>query len=603
MFAFLVGVVAGVGAVAFDLLSTAVTHFTLTDIAGYMPGGPNHEMGLPGLHEAGHVPFRPWVLLLLLTGGGLLSGLIVFTFAPTAEGDGTDGAIDAYHNRRGVIPIVVPLVKTVASAITLGTGGSGGREGPISQIGAGIGSFLGTKLKLTDSQRRVLLLTGIGSGLGAIFHAPLAGSLFAIEVLYRDPDFEAEALIPAFLGTTVSYSIFAFALGLGAFQPLFTVGPVIRYTKPFLLLVPLGVLALLMAVCARIYVKVYYGIQEAMHRIPGPRIVRPALGALLTGVVALVFFYSVAPLGSTAQFHTLGVLHYGYGFLQEVLDPTTGELPIAVLLLVGFGKMVTTGLTLGSGGSGGVFGPSMVIGGSLGAVVGAVFHHLLPGVVSSPEVVIFALLGMASFFAAAAKTPVSTLIMVSELTSGYALLLPSMWVCAIAYLTGGTESIYREQVTSRVDSAAHRGDFIVDIVEGMSVREALTEAHRKFVSVQMHTPLLQLSRMITDTVQASFPVVDSEGRYAGLFSLDDIRAFLYDTEMGALAIAEDVAAHDVEPLRQEMSLSEAIHRFAESRYDELPVVDSEKSDLVIAMLRRRDVVSVYDKRLLELKTA
>jgi CIC family chloride channel protein len=597
----LVGVVAGMGAVVFNLLTSFISHYALGWLVGFS-GGPHRETGIPALLEATGTPFRPWLVPIVLAAGGLVSGFLVYRFAPEAEGHGTDAAIDAYHNRRGIIRPIVPIIKMLASAVTVGTGGSGGREGPIAQVGAGFGSFLATRLGLTEAQRRILLLAGVGAGIGSIFHAPLAGAIFAIEVLYRDPDFESEALIPAFLGTTVAYSVFAFVLGLGAFEPLFTVGTDLKYSRPFVLLLPLAVLALLMSAAARVYVRVFYGVHDYFHRLRLPRMLKPAIGAGLAGLLALGLFYGLTPCGRPAQFASLEVLHFGYGFLQNVLDPATGvELSIIVLVLVGFGKMVTTSLTIGSGGSAGVFGPSMVVGGSLGAVVGLGFHYAIPSVVGEPDVVVFALLGMASFFAAAAKTPVSTLIMVSELTSGYALLLPSMWVCAIAYLTSGPKTLYREQKKSRADSPAHRGDFIVDIVEGLTVHDALTETHRRFEAVPVNTPLLQLSRMITSTVQSSFPVIDAEGRYAGLFSLDDIRAFLYDASMGSLAIAGDVATHDVEPLRQEMSLSDALHRFAETRYDELPVVDSLQHDRVIAMLHRRDLISAYDRRLIELK--
>jgi CIC family chloride channel protein len=208
---------------------------------------------------------------------------------------------------------------------------------------------------------------------------------------------------------------------------------------------------------------------------------------------------------------------------------------------------------------------------------------------------------MASFFAAAAKTPVSTLIMVSELTSGYALLLPAMWVCALAYLTSGNRTLYREQVATRLESPAHRSDFIVDVVEGMRVREAIREIHRNFVTVPLKSPLPELNRIIANTIQSAFPVVDDEGRYVGLFSFNDIREFLYDSEVGSLAIAEDLVSHGVAPLREDMLLSDALHRFAESRYRELPVVSEEQPDRVIAMLSHQDVMSIYDRRLLELK--
>ncbi len=148
--------------------------------------------------------------------GGLLSGWLVYTFAPEAEGHGTDAAINAYHRAGGLIRGRVPIVKTIASAITLTTGGSGGREGPIAQIGAGFGSFLATRLKLSDRERRIMMAAGIGAGVGSIFRAPLAGALFAAEVLYRDPEFESEVIIPAGISSVVAYCLFCLVFGWGS---------------------------------------------------------------------------------------------------------------------------------------------------------------------------------------------------------------------------------------------------------------------------------------------------------------------------------------------------------------------------------------------------
>jgi CIC family chloride channel protein len=162
--------------------------------------------------------FRPWLLLIVPAIGGIVSGWIVFTFAPEAEGHGTDAAIASYHYHQGKIRPRVPLVKIVSSAITIGTGGSGGREGPIAQIGAGFGSILGGLLRLSAAERRILMAAGVGAGVAAIFRAPLAGALFAAEVLYSSSDFESEAIVPAALASITAYCIFCLAFG---WAPLF----------------------------------------------------------------------------------------------------------------------------------------------------------------------------------------------------------------------------------------------------------------------------------------------------------------------------------------------------------------------------------------------
>jgi chloride channel protein, CIC family len=599
----LVGVVAGAGAIVFHMGCLVVAHYTLGRLAGYEQGGPANELEMRTLMPAPEAqrPLVPWMLLIIPTVGGLVSGWIVYTFAPEAEGHGTDAAIDAYHNKRGVIRPRVPIVKLVASAITLGTGGSGGREGPIAQIGAGFGSYLATKMKLSDMEKRTLLAAGVGAGIGAIFHAPLAGAIFAIEVLYRDPDFEAEALIPSFIATTVSYSVFSLAFGLSAFKPLFAVTADLSFTQPLQLLGPLTVLALTMSVASFVFVKTFYGLHDAFKKLPIPPTFKPMIGGFLTAAVALGLYYAMAYLGPDAQRDGLSVLSFGYGFLQKLLTPGATGVAIVLMLVVGFGKALTTSLTIGSGGSGGVFGPSMVVGGSLGAVIGALFHQWLPNVVGPNELVMFTILGMASFFAAAANTPVSTLIMVSEMTNSYALLLPSMWVCALSYLLSRGWTIYREQVDSRIDSPAHRGDFIIDILKGLTVRHAMAGVHRKFMTVPLDMPLPEMSRLITSTLQSSFPVVDAEGHYYGLFSLNDIRQFLYDSQVGDLAVAHDLATVGLEPLTLDMDLSDAISRFAQGRFDELPVVNAKEPEHIVGLLRRQDLIAVYDKRLLDMR--
>ncbi len=617
LLAALVGVVAGLGAIVFHLLCLVVTHYALENIAHYEQGGPKNETEWHDLSTAEtHASIdslaatpKPvnsigttiyWLLIIVPTVGGLISGALIYGLAPEAEGHGTDAAIDAYHNRRGVIRSRVPIIKMFASAITLGTGGSGGREGPIAQIGAGFGSYLATRLRLSNAERRALLAAGLGAGIGAIFHAPLAGAIFACEVLYRDPDFEAENLIPSFIATSVAFSVFSLAFGLDAFKPLFDVTPDLSFTRPLPLLLPLTALAIVMAVAALAYTKCFYGVHGLFNKMPVPRWIKPAIGAGLSGAIAVALALSLRGLGREAQHDSLSVLSFGYGFLQKVLQEGHG-VALPLLLAVGLGKIVTTSLTIGSGGSGGVFGPSMVIGGALGAVVGVLFHQWMPNLVGSQEVIVFAILGMAGFFAAAANTPVSTLIMVSEMCSSYILLLPSMWVCALAYLVSRGWSIYSEQVASRLDSPAHRGDYIVDVLQGMTVRDAAGYATSDFVTVTLDMPLGDMSRLLTDTRQTCFPVVDSEQRYAGVFSLNDFRQFLYDAPVAELAVAEDLAHQACRPLTLQMNLSDAIGRFADDDFEELPVVDAKQPQTVVGLLRRHDLIATYSARLLAMR--
>ncbi len=446
----LVGIIAGFGAIAFNLLGEAVSHFTLDAIAGYRPGGPlGEEQALHVLAPTAQT-FRPWLLILVPIIGGLISGFLVYTFAPEAEGHGTDAAIKAYHRNRGRIRPRVPIIKLFASALTIGTGGSGGREGPIAQIGAGFGSFIGNKLNLDDNECRIIMAGGLGAGVGAIFHAPLAGAIFASEVLYSDSDFETESMIPAFFSSTAAYIVFSMIMG---FTPLFRV-PEMSFSDP-VLLGPLTILAALMSIASLAYVKCFYGITALFKRLGIPQKLKPAIGAVATGLVGFCLYAAMSPMGADSQKGVLAVLSFGYGILQNVFDGKTELTSMAavVLLVVGLGKILTTSLTIGSGGSGGVFGPSMVIGGCLGGAIGIFFHSFMPQVADRVDV--FVILGMAGFFTAAANTPISTLIIVLEMTAGFNILLPAMWVCGLAYVLSRGWSIFREQLPSRKHSPVH----------------------------------------------------------------------------------------------------------------------------------------------------
>ena len=439
----LVGAATGVGAVVFYTATVVAVRVALGGGAGYWPephpgGEPHLAWPAIGRHE-----FLPWLLLLIPAAGGLLSGLLVWKFAPEAEGHGTDAAIRAYHENDGLIRPRVPLIKTIASALTIGTGGSGGREGPIAQIGAGIGSTLANLLQLAPAERRVLMASGVGAGVAAIFRAPLAGALFAAEVLYWSPEFESEVVIPAGIASVISYCTFGAVFG---WAPLFTT-PDLTFSNP-LELFPYLLLALGMVVLAGLYTRTFYGYMDFFHRLRLPPALKPAVGAFLTGVIAFILYYLTG-----RDTEVLSVLSFGYSSLQRAMGGESAT-TAGLLLIIALGKILTTSLTIGSGGSGGVFGPSMVIGGCGGGALGILFHRAWPTLVPHPAS--YVILGMGGFFAAAAKTPFSTLIIVSEMTGSYHLLLPAIWVCVLSFMLSDEHSLFRSQVENRAASPAHR---------------------------------------------------------------------------------------------------------------------------------------------------
>ncbi len=586
--ALLVGVIAGVGAVAFYTACQVVSHYALDAVVGYHPEGPKGEPPLGWLGQTAR-PFNPWLLLVVPVVGGVLSGFLVYTLAPEAEGHGTDAAIAAYHWGNGVIRPRVPLVKMVASALTLGTGGSGGREGPIAQIGAGFGSFLGGVLRLRPAERRVLMAAGMGAGVAAIFRAPLAGALFAAEVLYRSPDFESEVIIPAALASITAYCTFGSVFG---WQPLFVIPPEVRellvFNDPRRLLAYL-VLALFMVVLAMLYTRSFYGLTYLFHRLPILPHVKPALGAFLTGAVGLGLYFA---FGGNRDL--LAVLSFGYGILQKALEiPTAraGDLSLAaVLLAVAAGKIMTTGLTIGSGGSGGVFGPSMVIGGCGGGALGIVLHRFLPALVPHPAS--FAIVGMAGFFAAAAKTPFSTLVMVSELTGNYDLLLPTLWVCSIAFLFSDEQSIYSSQVDSRARSPAHQGSYVRQVLVGLRAGAFLTPLS-EVPPLAPGDPLGKVIERLGDTTFQALPVCDPAGNLLGVVTLEEAIVASRSPELRPLVVAADLMRADVTPLRPDDPVERAMELFVESDLLVLPVVDGPTGRRVTGVVKRFDLAGTY----------
>ncbi len=569
----LIGLIAGMGSVIFHYLCGVGMHFLLDQLAGYRPPAPAGE---PHLFPPTGTPFDRWVLLFLPALGGIFSGWLVYTFAPEAEGHGTDAAIDAYHNGGGFIRARIPFIKTVASALTITSGGSGGREGPIAQIGAGFGSFLATKLGLPDRERRIMLAAGLGAGIGSIFRAPLAGALFATEVLYREPEFESEVLIPAGISSVIAYCVFCLFFGWGS---LFEAQDFV-FQNP-LELGPYTILTLVVVAGGFLYVKSFYGIHRLFKKINIPSHIKPAIGGLCTGAIGFFLPQTLA---------------FGYGFAQMALD---NQLPTLFLLGLALGKILTTSFSIASGGSGGVFGPSVVIGGALGGVVGRFFHAIMPGIV--PEAGAFVVVGMAGFFASVSNAPISTIMFVSEMTNSYHLLLPSMLVCTISYLLSRRWTIYIKQVKGKLDSNAHRGDFFIDVLAAIRVKE-LIPSLRKTQIIPEKMTFAQFREVFKSSQQHYFPVVDQEKRLTGIFSINDIRGVLFDQEIGELIRMKDVASTDIIFTTPSEDLNEVLKKFTIRNLNRIPVVKDEDHASLLGMLDRREVIQFYNQRIQEIKS-
>ena len=432
----LLGVAGALAAQAFMWLLHLATHLLLFGIAGYIP--PQVESGSL-LQTIGHHGL--WLIPLVTTLGGLVSGLLVYRFAPEAEGHGTDTVVNAFHRSEGQLRARVPPIKMVASAITIGSGGSAGREGPIALITAGLGSIYARLAHRTDQERRLLMLAGMAAGLAAIFRTPMGTGVFAIEVLYGNMEFEVNALLYTMLSSAVAYTVNGAFVG---FSPLFRVPSVpTPALSSYAAYAGLGVAA---GVIATILPEVFYRTRDFFRALPIPLWSRPALGGLGVGVMALWLPQ---------------VLGGGYGWIQEAID---GKIALELLVILIFAKMAAFALTVSSGGSGGVFAPSLFVGAMLGGGMATVLHQ-------PPSV--FSIVGMAAVFGGAARVPIATMLMVTEMAGGYHLLVPAGLAVMISYMLQRSlspfvkyQSLYEGQVPTPEDSPAH---YLQEIQTAMSL--------------------------------------------------------------------------------------------------------------------------------------
>jgi chloride channel protein, CIC family len=550
----LIGVVAGIGAVIFITALQLGTHYLLGLVAGYYPPTPAGEGAAPVTAVA-----RPWLLPVIVGIGGLISGFIVFTWAPEAEGHGTDAAISAYHHGPRRIRARVPLIKVVASAITIGSGGSGGREGPTAQISAGFGSFLARVLDLDARDARIAVAVGIGSGIGSIFRAPLGGAVLGAEILYRE-DVEAEALVPSFIASIVGYSIYGSVEG---FSPIFGQQLHATFDQPSQL-VYYALIGIAAGLVGLLYVKSFYGLTRWFRSWTIPRMLRPAIAGVAVGMMGIVM---------------PGALGTGYGWLQSGFSTQLLGLPLWLILLLPFAKILSTSLSIGSGGSGGVFGPGMVIGGLLGAGIWTVLQPVAPGLPADPAP--FTIVAMMALFGSIAHAPLAVMLMVAEMTGNLSMLAPAMVAVGLATFVVGDSSIYEGQLRDRSESPAQQYRSSMPLMASLAAGNAL------------HVPrcVAGLRDTAGDVLQrAQFmrvpgvPVLDDNGLYRGIVPLIALEEADPSTVIGSLV----TAAHPT--VRAEDGLDHVLEEMSDNGVSWVPVADDGH---LIGVLSVRDVMRAY----------
>ena len=543
--AVIVGLGGGLGAVVFRWLINNFTYIFFTVMQGWFS-----FMG------SAYVILVPAI-------GGLLVGPMIYFFAREAKGHGVPEVMEAIALKGGRIRPVVVVVKSLASSICIGSGGSVGREGPIVQIGSALGSTLGQTLKLSDERIRNLVACGAAAGIAATFNAPIAGVIFALEVILGE-------FSVRYFSTVVISSVTASVVGRIAFgnAPAFVI-PQYSLVSPWelFLYVLLGILAGLVAL---LFVRTLYWTEDLFDAWHFPEYFKPVVGGLLIGVVGF-YFPQVFGVGYEAMEDAL---------LDKMLLGTMG-----LLILV---KVLATSLTIGSGGSGGVFAPSLFIGAMLGGAFGTVANQMLPDVTAAPGA--YALVGMAAVFAGAAHAPITAIIILFEMTNDYRIILPLMLATVISVLLAQRlrrENIYTLKLARRGIRLEHGRD--VDVMQGVLVGEAMTTS---LDTVDADLPLVDLDRAFHETHHHGFPVLDSSGELFGVVTVQDLERAKERGPIEELCV-RDITTQSLLVAYPDEPVWAALKRLGTRDIGRLPVVDRQNPRRLVGAIRRHDIVRAY----------
>lgn len=557
--AFIIGIIGGYGAVGFRLaiqfvqkLGFGVTEPTIE----YMMGIPWYmKLGLPIV-------------------GAVLVGIITTRFAAEAKGHGVPEVMAAVGTKGGVIRPRVAAAKVLASAICIGTGGSAGREGPIVQIGSAVASSLGQFLKLSPRRLKTLVGCGAAAGIAATFNAPVAGMLFALEIILGD--FGMSQLSPIILASVVATAVSRMHLGD---IPAFVV-PEYSLQSPFEL-VHYALLGLAAGVVAVMFTTSLHSTEMFFKRVRLPDWLKPTVGALIIGLMA-VFGLP----------HIFGV---GYDLIEAALR---GELALSLLAILVLAKIVSTSATLGSGGSGGIFAPSLYMGAMLGGVVWYGAHFLTPDLVF-PNHGAYSLVGMAAVVAGTTRAPLQAILILFELTGGYEVILPLMLSSIIAVLVGRLlykDSIYTVKLRSK-------GIVLKQGQEVNVLKEILVEDvyRTEKATVPYNMRLRPLMDTVSDTsFHSTLFVLNKEQKLSGFVSFHEIRQVLFDIEaLEPVLVVNDIADRNPATVHLDDNLDTVMRLFGTKNLDELPVVSKSDPTELIGSIHRADVIAAYNNEIMK----
>ena len=512
----------------------------------------------------------PFLLPLMPMLGGLFIGLICKYFPNAVKENGVHKVMYAVALNDGKVRKRTIASCAVTSSITIGSGGSAGREGPTVQIGAAVGSTIGQLLHLSTERMRVLVGCGAAAGIAASFNAPLAGVLFALEIILGD--FAIHTFSPIIIASVIGTVT---GRALEGNEVTFNV-PVHELVHPTEIIFYLA-LGMLCGIVARLFTFMYFYIQQVFEeKLKTADIYKPAIGGLIVGMISIFMPQ---------------ILGNGYDVMEQAL---TGQMFWGLAFLLVFMKIICTSITLGSGGMGGVFAPSLFIGAMVGTAFGSSVHFIFPTLSASAET--YSVVGMGAVAGAVMQAPLTNILMLFELTNDYTLILPIMATCIAAsytYQRFTKHSIYMQYLLNKGINIRHGRE--ASIMNSIKVQDVMST---DITTIAQEMPFRKILETISYSKNFYFPVLDNKGDMTGILSFSDIREVIFEEQLGDLLVAGELANTKVYSLTPQQNLNEAMEIFSQLDVDQLPVVRSEDKLKVIGMLTRGDMMASYNRAIL-----
>ena len=515
------------------------------------------------------VPFwgSSYILISTVAGGGVLFVISLFIPSSVFLGYGFPKFLEKVNLRYGALKLKDTLSKALGAIVTLGFGGSAGQEGPIAQIGGGVGSLLGQTLKSSRNHSRIFIACGVASAIAATFNAPIAGVLFAEEIALIK-DFRIGSFMPIVIASAVGTMT---SRALRGNEALFTVPPYqFAEYREFLFYAALG---LTIGLFGALFIKMFYFVKDRFAAIQIPASTKPLIGGILVGIIAIFFPY---------------VLGNGYEHVEQVLS---GQFTIWIIIGLIVLKPLATSITLGSGWPGGVFAPSIFIGTVLGGAFGKAVSPLLSTNADLSSA--YATIGMGAFLAAVTQAPLTSIFLIFELTQDYQVVVPIM-ICSVLasavtrFLCGGSlEGIELKRMGIDIEEGFERNLLRSIRVEDVMIKEIET--------IREDTTLRGVIEYIPKSTHTNFPVVDSNGLLTGIISLQDFREWIFEEPLKDLIVAKELATLNVLTVTPEDTLDVVLDKWGRKPVEILPVVDKDNPKKILGVLSRRDVITAYNK--------